>query len=612
MMQHRGVVVAKNGVVAASQPLAVSVGLGVLMRGGSFVDAALATSATLAVVEPSASHLGGDAFVIVYDAKTGKTTALNGSGAAPLAASLDRFPDGIPLRGLIASSVPGLVDTWFALHERWGRLPVSELLAPAIAYAAEGFPMGYRTARICREYAPLLRQYSPDSPFYSSKTSSNTSSNTFSKAPSPTTSDSVDSARERIVPRPGLTVRQPDLAWTLGQIAEGGRDAFYAGPITERILAHSEATGGLFAAEDFARHRTQITPPLRTSYRGYTVHGQPPVSQGHILLQQLNLVEGFDLAGLGHNSADAIHLQVEAKKLAFADRAAYLGDPNFVSVPMETLLSKAYAAERREQIDPHHAASRAQAGEIHHDTTYFCIADAEGNAISFIQSVFHVFGCGVFVPGTGMLFNNRLTGFSLDPDSPNVLAPGKRTAHTLNAYIVTKGKENTDEKMERKTDEKTDEKMEGKISEKTDGKTDGKGEREEGRDGEVLAYVGGTPGADVQVQSNLQVICNLIDFGMNPQEAVEAARWQHGPVVTEGGTQESAQREALSIERRFEPESEGGAEAVRTDLEERGHQIVWLGPWAHSSSYQVIAFDPQTGTYQAGSDPRCDGHAAGF
>ncbi len=320
-------------------------------------------------------------------------------------------------------------------------------------------------------------------------------------------------------------------------------------------------------------------------------------------------MEGFDLAGMGHNSADAIHVQVEAKKLAFADRAAYLGDPNFVSVPMETLLSKPYADQRRKEIDLRHAANRARPGDIHHDTTYFCIADAQGNAISFIQSVFYVWGSGVIVPQTGILFNNRMTGFSLNPNDPNVLAPGKRTAHTLNAYIVTK-------------DEGGRMKDEGKTEEQ------GTGNREQGTEADALspityhlstpdlsfilhpsslAFLGGTPGADVQVQSNLQVICNVIDYKMNPQEAIEAARWQHGEVVTngDGDAEDEAGREVLAMEARMET-------GVREELEARGHAVDWLPAWGHSSSYQLIAVDPQTGAYLGGSDPRTDGHAAGF
>jgi gamma-glutamyltranspeptidase/glutathione hydrolase len=526
-------VVARNGIVAASQPLATSAGLGILQRGGSFADAAIATSAVLAVTEPYASQIGGDAFIIVYDAATGNTTALNGSGAAPHAAMPDCFPNGIPLRGLPAAAVPGLIDAWFTLHSRWGRLPIADLLAPAIAYAEDGYPAGYRTSRVFAEAQSWL---------------------------APFTLQAVTGGSQ---PAPGGTVRQPDLAWTLRQIAEGGRDAFYIGPVAERILRYSNQHGGLFAAEDFAEHATQVSDPIRTDYRGYTVHGQPPVSQGHILLQELNLLEGFDLSALGHNSPAAIHLQVEAKKLAFADRAAYLGDPKFVDVPMETLLSKAYADRRRALIDPGRAGLHPTAGEIQHDTTYFCVGDAAGNAVSFIQSVFWGFGCGVVADGTGVLFNNRMNGFSLDPASPNCLAPGKRTAHTLNAYLVTR--------------------------QATDG---GK---------PALAFVGGTPGADVQVQSNLQAICNVIDFGLNPQEAIEAPRWQHGPVVGE----DTQAAETLSIEDRLPIE-------VDWDLAARGHSVARIGPWAHSSSYQLFSVHPETGAYLAGSDPRCDGHAAGY
>lgn len=534
MFQHRGVVVAKNGVVAASQPLAVTAGLNVLQRGGSFADAAIASSAVLCVTEPYNSHLGGDAFIIVYDSKTKQTTALNASGAAPQSTSLENFSGGIPVRGLSAASIPGLVAAWFDLHREWGTISIAELLAPAIAYAEDGFPVSYRYARVFADSDSLLQEH-------------------------PGTLQALTGG---FLPKPGEIVRQPDLAWTLRRIAEGGRDAFYNGEITERFVAYSERNGGLFAREDFARHRTQITEPIRTNYRGYTVHGQPPVSQGHILLQELNLVEGFDMAGFGHNSADAIHTQVEAKRLAFADREAYLGDPSFVRVPMEQLLSKEYARKRQSLIDLERALPHAPAGEVEHDTTYFCVADKNGNAVSFIQSVFWGFGCGVIAEGTGVLFNNRMTGFSLDPASPNVLAPGKRPAHTLNAYLLTR----------------------------------------ETPDGAALAWVGGTPGGDVQVQSNLQVICNVVDFGLNPQEAIEAPRWQHGGTVPAPGQPPA---ETLSIEERVAPE-------VRAELAHRGHTVSAIGGWAHGSSYQLIAVQPETGVYLAGSDPRCDGHAAGY
>lgn len=537
--QHRGVVVARNGMVAASQPLAVSAGLRVLEDGGGFVDAAITVSSVLAVTEPYSSHLGGDAFVIVYEAASGRTVAYNASGAAPAAATIDRFPQGIPDRGISAASVPGLVDCWFTLHSHFGTIPVSQLLEPAIEYAANGFPAGFRHTRVFRDNHKLLDSY-------------------------PDTNAALNGCTKYNEIRPGRDVVQPDLAWTLEQIANGGRDAFYQAEITDRILEYSGRNGGLFSSDDFANHHTQVLDPIKADYRGFTVHGQPPVSQGHILLQQLNILEGYDMAALGHNSADAIHVQVEAKKLAFADRRAYLGDPSFVTVPMRTLLSKAYAEARRENVSMSRAATSVSAGAIDHDTTYFCVVDAAGNAISFIQSVFWVFGSAAVAPGTGILFNNRMTGFSLDPSSPNVLSPGKRTAHTLNAYLVT---HTSDDSLP-----------------------------------ERLAFVGGTPGGDIQVQSNMQVVCNVIDHGMNPQEAVEAARWQHGGSV---GAPGEAGAEVLAIEDRVDP-------LVRDELTARGHNVAPLGAWAHGSSYQLIVVDPVTGAYMAGSDPRCDGHAAGY
>ncbi len=531
MNQHRGVVVAQNGMVAASQPLAVSAGLSALQRGGSFADAAIATSAVLCVTEPYASHLGGDAFLIVYDAATRQTVALNASGAAPQSATPEHFAGGIPLRGLSAASVPGLVSAWFALHQRWGTLPISELLAPALDYARNGFPAGYRYCRNFGLQTPVLSKFPMTLPTLTGRTEP---------------------------PTPGCTIRQPDLAWTLEQIANGGREAFYEGEIAARIAAYTRIHGALLTEADFAAHTTEITEPIRTDYRGYTVHGQPPVSQGHILLQMLNLIEGDDVAALGHNSADLIHLQTEAKKLAFADRAAYLGDPAYIKMPMETLLSKEYAAKRRAQISMETAAAHVEAGSVEHDTTYFCVADKQGNAVSFIQSVFWGFGCGEVAEGTGILFNNRMTGFSLDPNSPNVLAPGKRTAHTLNAYLLTHG--------------------------------------------ENLAWVGGTPGGDVQVQSNLQVICNLVDFGMNVQEAIEAVRWQHGSAV---GAPDEPQGGTLAIESRI-------SEEVLAELGRRGHRVEKLPEWGHASSYQLIGVHPETRALLGGSDPRCDGHAAGY
>ncbi len=526
-MTSRAVVVAPHGVVAASQPLAASAGLHVLQQGGTFADAAIATSAVLAVVEPMASHLGGDAFIITYDATTHETTALNGSGAAPMEARPERFPNGIPLRGIGSASVPGLVAAWRELLALYGTMPLEDLLRPAIDYARNGFPVGRRLAQACQAAFDTGEQWV--GPML----------NGLFGLSAP--------------PRQGDVVVQPNLAWSLSQIAAEGPQTFYRGEIATRIARFAAANGGWMAASDLSRHRTQVSDPIRTNYRGYTLHGQPPVSQGHILLQEMNLLEGFDLSGMGAGSTSTIHHMVEAKKLAFADRHAYLGDPDRVDIPLEKLLSKEYAASRRQLIDPDRASATPKAGAVEHDTTYFLVADEAGNAASFIQSVFHGFGCGAVAEGTGILFNNRMTGFSLDTESPNFLVPGRRTAHTLNAYLVTHGSE--------------------------------------------LAWVGGTPGGDVQVQSNMQVLCNIIDFGMDPQEAVEAPRWQH-----------SSPDDSVGV---LEIESRCAAEAI-AGLRSKGHVVNEIPPWSHGSSYQLLWRDPQTGAYHAGSDPRCDGHAVGY
>jgi Gamma-glutamyltransferase len=531
----RGLVVGRSGAVAASQPLAVATGLATLARGGTFADAAIAASAVLCVVEPFNSHLGGDAFLVVFDASRRQTVAFNGSGAAPASATPEGFADGIPVRGMRAATVPGLVHTWFALHERFGTLPMSELLSPAIGYAESGFPVGPRLLRAVRTNAALFAQRPGLGP---------------GLALSPDL-------------RLGQIVRQPDLAWTLKQIGLYGRDAFYAGPVAERIVAHAEKhAGGHFSMADLTRHRTRVEAPLAVPYRDLVVYGQPPPSQGMILMEELLLASGFDLAAM--DPAERAHVLVEAKKLAFADRNAFLGDPEAVSVPLGKLLSPAYGDRRRGAIDLAQASAETPAGDPHasgSDTTYFLVADRAGNAVSFIQSIFHAFGSGEVVEGTGILLNNRMTGFSLDPASPNVLVPGKRPAHTLNAWLATRASDNS------------------------------------------LALVGGTPGGHVQVQTNLQLLVNLVDLGMDPQAAIEAPRWQH---ITEGGAVASAAEGSgvLEVESREDP-------AVLEGLRARGHDVRPIGPWAHGSSAQVLQVLPGS-VLAVGSDPRCDGHAAAF
>lgn len=526
--KHRGIVIAKRGIVAASQPLAVSAGLEILMEGGSCVDAAIATSATLAVTEPYNSHLGGDAFVIYYHGASRSSLAFNGSGAAPASATRDEFTDGIPVRGLRAATLPGLVDCWFTLHRHGGRLPMKRLLQRAIAYASDGFPAGNRYASVFQAHAATRSEW-------------------FLSALSVLTG--LDHP-----PLPGETIRQPALSRTLAAIADGGRQAFYERDIACKLVEFASARGGLFSLEDFATHQTEVLLPITTTYRGLTVHGQPPVSQGLILLEELNIVEGYDIAACGFGAPATIHLMVEAKKLAFDDRIRFMGDPRYVHAPTAELISKEHAANRRRYIALDRAMPHGSAPESSSDTTYFCVADDSGSAVSFIQSVYHAFGCGMVDPATGVLFNNRMLGFHLDPSSPNCLAPGKRPMHTLNAYLIT--------------------------------------------DDERLRYVGGTPGGDVQVQSNLQVITSLVDFGMDVQQAVEAPRWQHVQAPDNRGL-------VLQLESRFAPET-------LRKLQAMGHPVMVIGPWNHGSSCQLIAVDPATGAYMGGSDPRCDGHCAGW
>ena len=441
MQLTRAVVHSNNGGVAASQPLAVSAALNILQRGGSCIDAGIAASAVLNVVEPSCSHLGGDAFLVVHNAKTRKNLAFNGSGEAPHDATASEFVAGIPAHGFRAGTVPGLVSTWFEAHKDFGRLPMAELLQPAIEYAKNGFPAN----------ADFVKRIQ-----------------TFLKSnPGSTLFETMGISTELSV---GDIVIQKDLAHSLTLIAEQGRDAFYQGEIAEKIIA---ATNGWFNADDLAAHKTRVTDPISAKYRDLTIYGQPPPSQGMVLIEELLLASGYDLKKM--SEADRIHLLVEIKKLAFEDRNRVLADPEKRKVALDEIFAKEHIESRRAQINMKLANNgNSKGGEEGKDTTYFLVADSDGNAVSWIQSLFAGFGSGWAVPGTGIILNNRLTGFSLNPDSPNIIEPGKRPAHTLNAWLAT----NADES---------------------------------------LAYVGGTPGGHVQVQTNLQVIVNLVDFGMDVQ-----------------------------------------------------------------------------------------------
>jgi len=528
---------ARSGLVSSGHHLASLAGAEILRKGGNAYDAAIAVSAVLSVVRPHMTALGGDAFALLYDCDRGTVEALNASGPAPKAASSQLFLDKgfteIPKHGIYSVSIPGLVNCWERILERRGTMPLSELLKSGIDYARQGFPMYSTLSFAIKEAACELSRC-------------------------PAAKDVF--LPNGHVPQTGEVLIQKDLASTLEALATEGARSFYEGKIAHLIAEYFSESGGLIGEDDLAKYRSSWLTPISTTYRNYAVFEQPPVSQGHILLQELNLVEGYDLAQLGHNSADSIHLMVEAKKLAFYDRLKYLGDPDFVDVPLRTLLSKEYAVKRREQIDINKASLTLRGhslGNLGSDTTYFAVVDKSGNAVSFIQSLFHSFGSGEVVPGTGIIMNDRMCGFSLAKDHPNRLQPGKRTAHTLNSYILTKN--------------------------------------------ENLWMLGGTPGADDQVQVNLQVIANVIDYQMNVQQAIEAPRWSSKPGTAPGEENDPYE---LSVENRI-PEN------VRHQLAAKGHNVRVAEAWSFGGS-QAIVIDQKNGVFIGGADPRRDGYAIGW
>ncbi len=482
-------------------------------------------AAVIAVVEPSSNHVGGDVFTIFQAAGADRPTAINASGPAPAAADPGAFAGYIPIIGPRAAAVPGAVSAWDALAAGQCRFDLPQLLQPAIDYAVGGFPISHALSRAISENhkklsvsATGLDLFFPDG------------------EPLP----------------PGSILVQPDLAATLQAIAAGGAEVFYRGEYAERLETWCRAHEGWLSAADLAGYECETTEPIYSDYRGYRVAGQPPVSQGYVLLGELNLAAGYEFAASGFGSADTVHAMIEAKKIAFADRHGHLGDPEHVDFDMDRLLSAEFAAERRAGIDPDRADDTSPQQDLNagSDTTVVAAVDAEGNAITYIQSLFSAFGCGVIADGTGVLLNNRMTGFSLDPTAPNYLRPGKRTMHTLNTYMVL-------------------------------------------RDGRPW-LLGGTPGGHYQVQTNFQVISNVIDHGMNVQQAVEAPRWGHEELTG-----------VVGLETRF-PGSLG------LELRGRGHVVVSDGAWGNPSRAHLIAIDPDNGSFQGATDPRWHGQALGY
>jgi gamma-glutamyltranspeptidase/glutathione hydrolase len=535
----RSVTIAPHGMVATSHPLATQIGLDVLKQGGNAIDAALAADAALGLMEPMSCGVGGDLYAIVWDAKSQKLHGLNASGRSPYAATRDYFAKKalteIPTAGPLSWSVPGCVDGWDALRKRFGTLPFERILEPTIRYAEDGFPVSEVIAGYWRGAERALSRH-------------------------------PDSARTYLIdgraPRAGEVFRNPRLATTYRAIAQGGRDAFYKGQIARAIVASSEKQGGLFSLKDFEDNEPTWVEPVSTTYRGYQVWEIPPPGQGIAALQMLNILEGYDLKKMGPESADYWHLLIEAKKLAYADRARYYADPTFAKVPTAKLISKPYADGRRKLIVLDKALTSVPPGDPklgQGDTIYLCAVDKDRNCCSLIQSNYNGFGSGL-VPGElGFALQNRGTLFALDKDHPNTLEPHKRPFHTIIPSLVTNG---------------------GKPW-----------------------FVFGVMGGDMQPQGQVEVLCNLIDFGMNVQAAGEAPRIEHTGSATPKGRPEREGGGTVQAE-------EGITKETVEELERRGHRVVRVR--RNGGGYQGILIDPQTGMLHGGSEARKDGCAAGY
>jgi gamma-glutamyltranspeptidase / glutathione hydrolase len=534
----RSVVMARRGMIATSQPLATAAGLKVLQDGGNAIDAAVTAAAVLSVVEPTMTGIGGDLFAIVFDPATGKLSGLNASGRSAYAATPEAFArrglNAVPERGVLSITVPGVVDGWAELLARHGTIPMARALAPAIEYARGGYPVSEIIAEQWKGEVAVLRA-----------------------DPAAASTFLIDGD----APQAGQVFANPRLAATLEKIGAGGRDVFYKGDVARAIVADLQKRNALLDAKDFADHHADWVDPISTTYKGVELVELPPNTQGFVALEMLNLLEGFDLKALGHNSAAYLHLLVEAKRIAFADRDAYLADPASVPPPaLARLISKEYAAARRKEINPARAARDYPAGtldgrvppgagiDIHAtgDTVYLTVADGKGHVISLIQSLFDAFGSGIVAGDTGVALQNRGSLFVLKPGHPDVVAPHKRPMHTLVPAMAMRG----------------------------------------GRP--WLSF--GVMGGDMQPQGHVQVLLNMLEFGMNVQEAGEAARFRHSAA-------------GLALETAISPEARYG-------LNLRGHRLVnTIGSFG---GFQGILIDPKTGVLMGGSDPRKDGMAAGF
>jgi gamma-glutamyltranspeptidase/glutathione hydrolase len=524
--------------VAASQPLAVAAGLEVLSRGGNAADAAIATAAALNVTEPTSTGLGGDCFALFYEVQSGQVYALNGSGRAPAGLTLERLQrEGmgkeLPPFHAYTVTVPGACAGWCDLVARFGHLTMEAILSPAIRLAQVGFPVAPLTAYFWRRSAERLL--------------------------------SAPGGREMLIdgcaPQAGEIFRNPGLARTLQRIADGGKAAFYQGEIGEAVARTVQAAGGCMTVKDLSAHHSTWDTPISTLYRGVRVWECPPNGQGLATLLALNILEGFDLAGMEPMSVERLHLEIESMRLAFADTRWYVADPAFNSVPLEWLLSKRYADERRKQIDRRRAVLDQQRGvpTTGSDTVYFCVVDGEGNACSFINSNYMGFGTGIVPAGWGFTLQNRGHNFSLDPSHPNALAPGKRPYHTIIPGMLT---------------------------------TDG--DSSKGLPHKLYAPFG-VMGGFMQPQGHMQVVVGLVDDSLDPQAALDRPRFCIND-GTAGGL--------VALE-------EGLPEAAPTALQAMGHPVQTIGGYGRVlfGRGQIIRRDPNTGVLCGGSDPRADGCA---
>ncbi len=558
----RSPVIAMNGMAATSQPIATQVALNILRSGGSAVDAAIAANATLGLMEPTGSGIGGDLFAIVWDGKTRQLYGLNASGKAPLGQTLDqlkakiaklpraaRDEDGtVPDWGSASITIPGAVDGWFQLHSRFGRLKMEQILGPAIGYAQMGFPVSELIANYWASNTKLFGELGDQGVI-------------------------EETANMRALfmpggeaPKEGRIFKNPDLARSLMAISTGGRDAFYKGDLAQKMDAYFKRIGAPHRLSDFSAMRSEWVEPLSTTYRGYDVWELPPNGQGVVALQMLNILEGYDLKGMGRGSADFWHVMIEAKKRAFADRARYYADPVYAKVPVKTLLAKDRAETQRASIDMSEAAKSAPAIPIDSgkDTIYLTVADKDGMMVSLIQSNYRGMGSGL-VPDDGagntlgFMFQDRGAQFSLNASHANAYEPGKRPFHTIIPAFLSKD------------------------------------------DVPLMAF--GLMGGDMQPQGHAQIIVNIVDFGMGIQAAGDAARFHHGGSTDPEGGKEMTDGGLVEIE-------SGVPENIAEELRKRGHIVKYAtGPYG---GYQAIWRDPETGAYWGASEFRKDGQAAGY